>query len=172
MFNCLKQINPLIHLFILISLLGWQPRALAIEKGEVAPDFSIKTIDTNEIVNLSDYRGKIVYLDFWASWCGPCRVSFPFYNQLFIDYKNKDLVILAISEDVTIAEALKFLERVPAKFTTAWDENGAIANKYQPIGMPTSYLIDREGKIDSVITGFKKSKIPMLRQKIDLLLEQ
>ena len=142
----------------------------AVNKGQDAPDFELLPFGQEEAVKLSDYKGKVVYLDFWASWCAPCRVSFPFYNELHQDYEGKDVVILAVSVDNTAAEAQKFLSRVPAKFITGLDVGNSIANQYQPMGMPTSYLINKEGKVVAVFNGFKESKMPVIRQSIDYLL--
>ena len=159
-------------LTFLLCLGGWQSQAFALQKGQLAPDFNFTISGKEQSVKLSDYRGKVVYLDFWASWCAPCRESFPIFNQLHNDKNNKNLVIIAIGEDAKLADAEKFLAHQPVDFITYWDEKGVVAELYQPPGMPTSYLIDKEGKIHAIIQGFKKDKMPALRKNINYLLEK
>lgn len=138
----------IIALLLLIILLPLQP-AIA----EQAKDFTLPT-DKGEI-QLSKLKGKIVYVDFWASWCVPCRKSFPWMNKMHAKYESQGLEIIAISLDDDEAMAYKFLKKMPALFTVAYDTKGTIAELYDVQVMPTSYLIDRNGKLLLTHKGFK-----------------
>lgn len=112
--------------------------------------------------NLSSYRGKVVYLDFWASWCPPCRKSFPWMNEIQSRYRKQGLVIIAVNLDENRKLADAFLDEFKSDFTIAFDANGDVADKYQVIGMPSSYLIGRDGNIHESYVGFmNKDKAPI-----------
>ena len=107
-----------------------------------------------EELDLSAYKGKIVYLDFWASWCGPCRLSFPWMNQVQQVYASKGVVVIAVNVDRDRAQADAFLEQMPHNFRIVYDPNGKIASKFNFKDMPTSVLIGRDGKQYFVHSGF------------------
>ena len=112
-----------------------------------------------EELNLDQYRGQVVYVDFWASWCIPCKKSFPWMNEMHQKYKDQGLKIIAINVDEESADADKFLADTPAEFTILRDPEGKLAKQYKLVGMPTSLLFDTQGKLVSRHVGFKKSKI-------------
>ena len=120
----------------LIALLG--PHAFA----QKAPTFELP--GDNKSINLAKLKGKVVYLDFWASWCDPCRKSFPWMNDIHSRYDNKKFTIIAVNLDSNKKDAMKFLEKVPANFDIAYDPEGNVATKYNLKAMPTSYLIDNQ----------------------------
>ena len=136
--------------------------------NQVAPDFELPGKVEN--VRLSDNKGKVVYLDFWASWCGPCKQSFPWMNAMQEKYKNKGFEIIAVNLDANNEDAQKFLISTLAKFTVAFDSKGQTPLKFGVKGMPTSYLIDREGKIVMQHMGFNATDREKLEQKIQNLL--
>lgn len=128
--------------------------------AEPAPPFTLPT-DSGD-VQLSDLHGKVVYLDFWATWCAPCRKSFPWFNEIMSRYKDRGLVIVAVNMDKDRADVEKFLKKYPANFTIAYDPEGDVATKYNVIGMPSSYLIGRDGEIALSHVGFReKDKSPL-----------
>ena len=106
-----------------------------------------------------------VYVDFWASWCGPCRETFPFMNELQKEYKGK-LNVLAISVDEKKSDALKFLKAFPADFNVSLDTTGVCPSAFKVKGMPSSYLISPEGKIVFTEVGFKKSSAKKVKTVI------
>lgn len=110
-------------------------------------------------VDLSTYRGKVVYVDFWASWCAPCRQSFPWMNAMQRQFGKDGFTVVAVNMDQVRAEADTFLKSYPAEFTVRFDPEGQLAQKFKVRGMPTSVLIDREGKTLLVHEGFR-SKDP------------
>ena len=103
------------------------------------------------------WRGQWVYLDFWASWCAPCRLSFPWMSQLHREWAPKGLQIVAINLDSQRDKAMQFLQRHPAQFTVLWDAAGHSAKAYDVQAMPMSYLIDPQGHIVSVHRGFTEA---------------
>lgn len=111
-----------------------------------------------DTLNLSDYRGKVVVLDFWASWCVPCRRSFPWMNEMQQKYADDGLVVIAVNLDNEAADAQKFLQQYPAKFTISYDHERQLVREYAVEAMPSSFLIDRDGSIIERHLGFKSGK--------------
>ncbi|WP_188151521.1 TlpA disulfide reductase family protein [Teredinibacter waterburyi] len=133
-----------------------------------AQDFAITSTEFNG--NLSDLKGKVVYLDFWASWCTPCRKSFPWMNSMVSRYGKDGFVVITVNVDKEPELAQQFLKDVPADFAVVFDPEGNIAKQYDILGMPSSFLIDRSGKIRIAHTGFFSQKIPAYEQEIIQLL--
>jgi len=127
--------------------------AHAIEVGQVAPDFELP--GRQGAVKLSAYKGKAVYLDFWASWCGPCKQSFPWMNEMHTRYGDKGLRVLAVNLDQKSEDAQTFLTETPARFEVVFDQPGKTPRTYAIKGMPTSVLIGPDGKVLFVHSGFK-----------------
>lgn len=123
-------------------------------------------------LDLSAYRGKVVYLDFWASWCGPCRLSFPFMNQLHYSGPQNNLVVIAVNLDHDSAAAQRFLRDNPANFTVLYDPAGKTASKFKVADMPTSILIGKDGRVRYVHKGFFEKNEPLYRQHIAELLHE
>lgn len=135
-----------------------------------APGFSLPGVDGR--LDLADYRGQIVYLDFWASWCVPCRKSFPWMNHLQQRYASHGLTVLAINLDDKRENADRFLKKYPARFPVAFDPQGKIAEKYDLKGMPSSFLIDRQGRIVFSHIGFRQQDSDQLENEIIKLLAE
>ena len=117
-----------------------------------APSFDLPTIEGR--LALEKYRGHVVYLDFWASWCGPCRTSFPWLAKLAAAHAGDSLVVIAVNLDKERALADAFLKQYPAAFAIAFDPRGTTAEAYQVSAMPTSFLIGRDGMILYRHAGF------------------
>lgn len=147
-----------------------QAAALAAEPGSAAPNFELKG-DGGEPVSLAALKGKTVYLDFWASWCGPCRQSFPWMNEIQAKYAARGLHVLAVNLDAKETDARRFLAETPAKFQIAFDGKGATPRAYGVKGMPTSYLIDRDGRLVHEHAGFNASKKDDIERAIVKALE-
>jgi cytochrome c biogenesis protein CcmG, thiol:disulfide interchange protein DsbE len=139
--------------------------ALAVDVGKPAPDFELPSLQ-QENIKLSGYKGKVVYLDFWASWCAPCRETFPFMNQLREKFAKDGLEIVAVNIDTKRPDADKFLAQIPAEFTILFDAKRAIAKIYELKGLPTTFLIDRDGNLVSTHLGFQKDRIGELEGHI------
>jgi cytochrome c biogenesis protein CcmG, thiol:disulfide interchange protein DsbE len=113
---------------------------------------------TPEPLDLSTYRGRVVVVDFWASWCKPCRQSIPWLNSLEARYGASGLTIIGINVDAERRDADRFLREVPIDFKVVFDPAGDIARQFKVQAMPTSYLIDRSGKIVKTHLGFREAK--------------
>lgn len=115
-------------------------------------------------------HGRVVYLDFWASWCGPCAQAFPFLNALQMEFGERGLVVVGVNVDETPADALRFLQQIPAAFAVGADPAGTCPRAFGVEAMPSSYLIDRSGVIRYVHFGFRAGDAPDLRRRVDQLL--
>jgi len=109
-------------------------------------------------LDLAPYRGKVVYLDFWASWCTPCHLSFPWMNDIQATYGTDGLVILAVNLDRDHAKADDFLATSRGQLNIVYDPKGDIAKQFNFKDMPTAFLIGRDGKVHAVHSGFEISK--------------
>lgn len=106
-------------------------------------------------LDLAAYQGKVVYLDFWASWCAPCRRSFPWLNEMRAKYAEHGFVVLAVNVDAERELAEEFLRETPAEFEIIYDPEGKIAEKWGLMGMPSSFIIGRDGEVASSHVGFR-----------------
>ncbi|MBN2170543.1 MAG: TlpA family protein disulfide reductase [Candidatus Krumholzibacteriota bacterium] len=165
----MKQITTV---FALLLALAAGPAAAADDDAALAPDFTLTTLDGKEAVTLSALRGKVVYLDFWASWCGPCRQSFPEVKKLHAEYGKGDFVVLAVNLDRSTAPALRFMDSQKAEFTAVFDQGGKVAARYGVRGIPTTVLIGADGRIAHQVSGFHPKMMPDLKARIESLLEE
>lgn len=108
-----------------------------------------------DTLDLGQYAGKVVVLDFWASWCEPCRRSFPWLNTMHDKYGPEGLVIVGVNLDMERADAQRFLEEYPADFSIVYDANQALAREYEVVAMPSSYVIGRDGQLAAKHMGYK-----------------
>ncbi len=118
-----------------------------------APDFKLE--GQHKQVKLSDYRGQIIYLDFWASWCQPCRKSFSWMNKMQSLYGKENFKVIAINLDESRKKADRFLQQIPANFEVAFDPAGNTAESYNVKAMPSSYIIDKNGNVVHANLGFR-----------------
>lgn len=149
-----------------IAFLLTLPAASGAQPGTPAPEFNLPGKAGN--VRLSDYKGKVVYLDFWASWCGPCKQSFPWMNDMQAKYAGQGLKVVAVNLDANTADGQRFLESVPANFDIAFDPKGTLGKLYAVKGMPSSLLIDRDGKVIVQHAGFN----PEVRAQLEKAIQQ
>jgi cytochrome c biogenesis protein CcmG/thiol:disulfide interchange protein DsbE len=124
------------------------------------------------VVDLNDYEGKVVILDFWASWCVPCRRSFPWLDEMQNKYREQGLVVIGVNMDANASEADSFLKDFPVGFRIVRDEDGNLARHYDVIAMPSSYVIDRNGKIAERHLGFKTGRMPEYEATLQEVLNQ
>jgi len=143
--------------------------AAAVEPGAPAPGFDAPTFD-NKQIRLADYRGKVVFVDFWASWCSPCRQALPLYDKLSGEFPTSDFAVVAVNVDENAADAKKFLAEHPVKYTIVQNPKGDIPKAFGIDGMPSSYLIDRDGTIRDRHAGFEPKDIDTLRGEITKLI--
>jgi cytochrome c biogenesis protein CcmG/thiol:disulfide interchange protein DsbE len=152
-------------LFIGLSLTSSLTLSLTAHAQEPA-SLAFELSSGNGKQSLKQHLGKLVYVDFWASWCAPCLQSFPFMNSLQQKYQAAGLQIIAINLDKKMEDAQIFLNKNPAQFLVLFDPTGQTPKQYGVKGMPSSYLIDRNGKLIFTHKGFKAADQEMLEAKI------
>ncbi|MDF2446475.1 MAG: thiol-disulfide isomerase and thioredoxin [Moraxellaceae bacterium] len=128
--------------------------------------------DAAPSLDLAAYRGKVVYIDFWASWCGPCRQSFPWMKQMDARHGRDGLVILAVNVDQEKAKADSFLADFSPAFPVIFDSKGALAAQFKVQTMPSSYLLDRQGKPRFKHQGFHAARRADYEKEIQQLLHE
>lgn len=122
--------------------------------------------DTTQL-RVEDYQGKIVYVDFWASWCRPCIKSMPFLNALRDEFKSRGFEVLAVNVDQNKADALSFLQKHPVNYPVAHDNSSQLLKHLNVVGLPSAFLLDADGVPTLVHAGFKESDKAYLRAMID-----
>ena len=159
---------------ILIATLFFGPSffAYSADLGETAPAFSLKSISGPEPVELESQTEKILYIDFWASWCGPCKLSFPSMIKLKELFKDDPFEIIAISVDADSKAAKKFLDSYKINFKVALDSAGVAAENYALPGMPSSFLLDQDRKVIAKHKGFRKSDFTKIKEEIEEALKR
>ncbi|MET0533541.1 MAG: TlpA disulfide reductase family protein [Steroidobacter sp.] len=143
--------------------ISWQPLLLL-----VLSIFSGTSVA--DTLDLSSYRGKLVLVDFWASWCAPCRKSLPWLNEMQTRYGHRGLVVIGVNVDSSREAVDRFLKEVPAQFAIVYDPAGAIAAQYEVPGMPTSFLYGPNGELIEHHVGFKQADLLRREAKLKLLL--
>jgi peroxiredoxin len=133
---------------------GMATPAMPMSSGTVvAPDFSLRDLDGN-VRRLASFRGQVVLLNFWATWCPPCRTELPLMEALYQAYKDHGFEVLAVSSDGQGAEVVQpFVSQHHLSFTTLLDATGQVTLLYGVTSLPTSYLLDREGRLVTVAIG-------------------
>jgi cytochrome c biogenesis protein CcmG, thiol:disulfide interchange protein DsbE len=145
--------------------------AYAAKAGEIAPAFSLPNV-SGKTETLAALKGQVVLVDFWASWCGPCRESFPFLNRMQAQYAAKGLRVVGINVDEKQTDAARFLTKYPAQFAVLYDPAGSTPGKYDLKVMPSSYLIGRDGKIRFVHKGFRAKDQAAMEAAIQSALQE
>jgi peroxiredoxin len=137
-----------------------------------ALDFTLPTLDDRGTVTLSDSRGEVVYLTFWASWCVPCRTEMPYLAQLWERHHDDGFRVIAINVDENIDDALKFAAEQDVPFPLVRDEGRVLSQQYKVPGFPTHYLLDRRGKIRYSGLGFNLKDVGAVSQEVATLLAE
>jgi len=165
---------------VLLAFLCFSTGAHAQQKS-----FRLPQLDGAGELSLEDFRGKVVYLDFWASWCGPCRKSLPLYETLYqemagksenaqaesVQHKGRQFTVLAINLDEDKADAVRFLQQHPVSYPVLLDPKGMTATDWKVKVMPSSFLLDGSGAVVKEYAGFEESHIEEIRHDIQLLLD-
>jgi thiol-disulfide isomerase/thioredoxin len=166
-----RAIRLLLTCLVLSAAPGVQ--ATTVTGGQAAPVVDLPNLPADgKNTQLSSFRGKVVYLDFWASWCGPCRLSLPRLNTLWKELGEQGFEVLAINVDEFEEDALEFLEQFPVDYRVVRDETGATPEAFGILGMPTAFIIDRQGVVREVHQGFRKSDTDKIRAVLLELLEE
>jgi cytochrome c biogenesis protein CcmG, thiol:disulfide interchange protein DsbE len=138
--------------------------------GAPAPDFALKAQYGQKRVSLEDTQGKVTIVDFWATWCEPCRESFPAYQRI-LEKHESELAIIGVSVDDAPDEIPAFASATGIEFPLAWDDGQAVAGSYKPPTMPTSYIIDQNKVVRYVHVGFKSGDEKEIEKDVVSLLK-
>ena len=145
--------------------------AAAIETNTKAPIFTL-TNSEDKPVSLSDYSGKIVYLDFWASWCGPCRHTLPWMNELQHKFPSEKFAVLTVNIDKDSSKVKQVIADQKLTFNVLLDPEGNVPKQFQLPTMPTSFLINRKGEVAKIHPGFRDGDQTDIESSIQQLLEK
>ncbi len=139
----------------------------------LAPDFSWKDND-DEIIKLSDLKGKVVILDFWATWCGPCRETIPHVKTIYEKYKDKGVEVIGINMDESskIDAVVEFIKTNGMKYQVISDAKGNVASQYGVTSIPRFFIIDKNGYIDKMFIGYDPEMETKIGNEIDKLLKE
>lgn len=148
---------------------GGGSAARAVDEGTRAPEIGLRDLDGNP-VRMADLRNKVVIVDFWASWCAPCREELPVLERLYNRYKDQGLVIVGVNIDNDESNMRRFLQRTPLSFPVVFDGEHQVAERYSPPRMPSSYIIDKRGMIRHVHAGFRSGDAEAMEREIQALL--
>jgi peroxiredoxin len=134
-----------------------------------APDFTLKDVQGRS-VSLASHKGKVVLINFWATWCPPCKAEMPSMNKLYNEMKSRGFEVISISTDNSLSAVKDFLAKNRLDFLVLFDENRTVARQYHVFSMPTTFLIDRNGMIVDKFSGEEDWTDPDIRKKIEKLL--
>jgi len=138
--------------------------------GSPGPEFSQQSVNGKGKISFKGLNGKVAIVDFWATWCEPCKKSFPKLQELYVKYKASGLEIAAISEDDENQGLTDFGSTYGAKFPLVWDDGKAIAGKWQPKSMPATFIVDRKGIVRFVHLGYHDGEEAEIEKEVKSLL--
>ncbi|GAB1269628.1 TlpA disulfide reductase family protein [Aurantivibrio infirmus] len=137
----------------------------------VAPDFTLPS-NKNENIRLAEQRGEVIMINFWASWCGPCRQEMPILDELYSKYSRAGFKILGVNVDANVDDANKALKKIPVTFPVLFDTENKISELYDVSAMPTTIMIDRDGKMRYLHKGYKPGYEEDYRKQIQELIRE
>lgn len=154
-----------------LVILGAAATVAAVDVGARAPELNARTLEGRRL-RMADLRGKVVIVDFWASWCEPCREEMPVLERLYQRYEDRGLVVVGVSVDRALRNARGFLRRTRVSFPIIHDAGHRIADRYSPPTMPSSYIVDRRGVIRHVHEGFRSGDAQRMEREVRALLSE
>lgn len=140
-------------------------------RQQVAPDFTLKS-NSGENLKLSEYRGDVVMINFWASWCGPCRQEMPLLDELYRNYQPLGFTILGVNVEEDPAKAKSLLKDIPVSFPVLFDTENTVSRLYDVVAMPSTVLVDRAGKVRYLHKGYKPGYEQSYQEQIRTLVRE
>ena len=165
----MKLKNSLIGLFF--SVFAASSLASSGMEGQPAPDFALKSA-SGENMRLSEYRGDVVMINFWATWCGPCRQEMPLLDELYTRYQRVGFNLLGVNIDDDAAGAMRMIQELGVNFPVLFDSRKEVSKLYEVEAMPTTVLLDREGRVRHVHHGYKPGYEEKYLEEIRSLLRE
>jgi peroxiredoxin len=141
-----------------------------LEKGE-APNFTLKSLRGDNI-KLSEHRGEVVMLNFWATWCDRCKSSFPVLNNIYLKYRDKGFTLLSINNESSLKKVRKWLRGKKIAYPILLDRSHAVSDKYDVSDMPSTYILDRDGQLRFVHNGFEEGYEDDILKQVRELMEE
>ncbi len=163
-------------ILVTLTLVGTLALSLALPasaltgKGALAPDFTLTTLDGKQEITLSELQGKVVYIDFWASWCGPCRKALPAVQALWHEYRDEEFQMLGVNLDRKLEAGLKYVEAKGVDFPSVFDEGGRVSTSFGVRSIPSMLIIGPDGKVAYSEVGFNPRALPEIKSTINRLL--
>jgi peroxiredoxin len=154
-----------------VVLLAQETMAAAPKVGEIAPNFTLRS-NQGKNVRLSDLRGQVVLVNFWATWCGPCRQEMPLLDKLHDQYRKVGFTLLGISIDQDKRQAAGMARSLGVRFPILYDDDQRVSRVYDLRGMPSTFVVDRNGRIRHVHIGYKQGYEHDYQQQVRALLKE
>ena len=155
-----------------LGVMAWAAPAVAVQAGDPAPGFTLPAMDAEaEPITLADYRGKVLYLEFWSSWCAPCRRSMPKLDALRKNWPQEKFEVVGLNLDTSRPDAVRFLERVSIGYPNALDLGGGTARRYGVSALPAAFIINAEGVVERVLKGAQTEDFTLIRSVVESLQE-
>jgi peroxiredoxin len=160
-----------VFLAAVFSVLAASSMAASGLTGQVAPDFALKSASGKNL-RLSEYRGDVVMINFWATWCGPCRQEMPLLDDLYTRYQRVGFSLLGVNIDDDSRRAMQMVEDLGVNFPVLFDERKEVSKLYQVEAMPVTVLLDREGTVRHIHHGYKPGYEELYLTEIRSLLRE
>lgn len=155
-------------------LLGslYAAQAFALSAGQPMPDFKAATMAGGSTLSLKSLRGKVVYVDFWASWCAPCRISMPLLDQLRGDFSAQGFEVLGVNVDEDVEQARRAWQQAAVRYPNVRGLDDQVLTQFDIQKMPAAYLVDRKGQVRQMYQGFRVSDMAAIRADVESLLKE
>lgn len=160
-----------VGLVLLASVMFFISAAQAAEVQGKAPDFTLKS-SSGKNLKLSEHRGEVVLLNFWASWCGPCRKEMPYLEQIQEKYADYGFTVMGVNVEEDSSKAKKMLKDIPVSFPILYDTTNSVSKAYKVSAMPTTVIIDRDGNMRYLHKGYKSGDEATYKQWVKKLIRE
>ena len=166
----MQSLKTLLRISGLVLLLSAGSAGADIDKGP-APDFTLKS-HGGENLRLSEFRGEVVMINFWASWCGPCRQEMPLLEELYAQYQPLGFTILGVNVEEDSSKAKQLLKDIPVSFPVLFDNESEVSKLYKVVAMPSTVLVDRDGNVRYLHQGYKPGYEEHYQEQVRALIRE